>query len=1011
MTDLLKKIEDHKEAILLGEIGALFHMIGKASAEFLQAHSKEGGARDTHQNLKHIPQLEQYLRRPELKESFSINVKRKRETLSGDFTDFITKYKRDRDKDGGPDCNLLWFFNTCHRMTSADEKGVVRRLQSIHDMWITTPFGHRVHKIDPECVEKKRAEMDEGLARVFERYINSQISIECLREEVGKILKPGFDYALGETRVPANDVTLWAQSYGVAALYKPALATLAIEEDPCQNKNENYDFKQVKWRLLGVGWNGLGFLQKGLKPADILARQKILRDVIDEIQRQLEVHYPTGNLFYQDINGVFFTFPGIDNDKALDLVRELSSHVIPLIRKKSDNELWPFITLSKPSRTLTGITGEIQIRDKFAALPRVAVIFSLEKDDSTREDTLLMPGPTMIAPAGGQDICPVCSFRSKPLTKMSCKTCEKRRYGRQEKWWNNRDGQTIWVDEVADADNRVALLTLHFDLSKWLSGDWFSTIFSQSIIDWRNSNEYMKAVKKRKQIESYGKRNSISNIEFENPTLETAIIFSKLILNRSNPNVRAELLQTFFDKSAIEVTQNPNDDNFVDNHLKRLAERLNLVKLTPEDLITSLFTQNPSPGRLMRIWEETGEFFEAWQSIIENEVFTEIERPKRLFFTTESPVKDVHKNGTYRITIPGLAPGPVAVLCLSEDRKEFLTIDSLEKFNFRKDSERWQGFEAVQRALKENVIFTWRDDETGDVVPQPSNHTRIQNTEIDTEYLPLILFAKSPIFLQLLLPASCIPNALRKLLCFFNQRFALVQGKLPLRVSLLVAKRKFPLYVLLEAGQMMLDPHLLDLLGAVEGREIHPWWKTTSEREYPFYEDFYGYYPKKRLNVEGKFNLEDLAPINKEEKFLLTPGYFDFDFLGSTADRHRISYKKINDELRRRSICYGPIRPRPIPFHRLKDFFDMWEIISHKMTRTQRHALEEALITKLEEWKTVKEDHMPVFTTFAKAALRRSFEGSWQKIQPDDRHKLEDSLQNGSLLETLELFSHIIKED
>lgn len=126
------------------------------------------------------------------------------------------------------------------------------------------------------------------------------------------ILKPGFSRALGDTRRPANDVTLWAQSHGVASLYKPVLATLAMGLDPCPKKGGEYDYNNVRRRLFGVSWNGLGFVQRGRKPADILRRQDMLREIMRQIQNLVEVEYPLGNLFYRDLNGAFFTFPGID---------------------------------------------------------------------------------------------------------------------------------------------------------------------------------------------------------------------------------------------------------------------------------------------------------------------------------------------------------------------------------------------------------------------------------------------------------------------------------------------------------------------------------------------------------------------------------------------------------------------------------------------------------------------------------------------------------------------------
>ena len=187
--------------------------------------------------------------------------------------------------------------------------------------------------------------MDTDLAKTLEDYLRGG-SIKQLRERAVSILGGGMSDALGETREPANDVTLWAQAYGVASLYKPCLATLALDKEPCPRKGAEWDYDDLRWRLFGVGWNGLAFLQRGRRPADILRRQEILAELHKQLSQMLEVEHPIGNLFYSDLNGLFFTFPGIQDEPASELVKELSPTLVQAVRRASDDELWPFFTLS-----------------------------------------------------------------------------------------------------------------------------------------------------------------------------------------------------------------------------------------------------------------------------------------------------------------------------------------------------------------------------------------------------------------------------------------------------------------------------------------------------------------------------------------------------------------------------------------------------------------------------------------------------------------------------------------
>ncbi len=640
MPNLLDGIDKYREAILLGEFGALLHMFGKASSHFLKANSAEGGAKDTHQEPKNLPSLAPKLQNSGLRDRFAFTVDGAPFKLTGDFTDFIRKYARDVHH--GPDSHLMWLFNTCHRMTSADEKGVVRHKQSIHSMRITTPFGRVARTISPSDIDELRQNMDRELALALDGYLRG-MAIEEFRERAVEILRPGLSAALGETREPANDVTLWAQSYGVASLYKSCLATLSLGKDPCPRNNTGWDYDDIRWRLLGIGWNGLAFVQRGRRAADILRRQEILTELQGSLQNLLEVQCPLGNLFYQDLNGVFFTFPGIEHEPACDLVKELAPRLVEEVRKASDDELWPFFTLSKPRRTLRAISREIMERDRLASSPCIAAILSVEAEGS-RQELLVEKGPLLAAPHSNQDICPVCRFRSKAVTADTCKICRDRRRGRQNNWMKDQQGQTIWIDEIADANGRLALLTLRFDLSRWLSGEWLTTVFSQTFEQWLNSGR-MKSLLNNPQ-----QRSKVEKLAAPTADAITALKYLEdCVSSTSDPAFKASLLQTFFD-SEVRI-----DQNTYGSHLDNLRGRIDddiSYHLSAEDLTRLVFTQNPSPGRLTRIWEATQEFLVCLRSTIGEDVFKS--RPERLRFGTTEVVRDVEHGETYRIEVPGL---------------------------------------------------------------------------------------------------------------------------------------------------------------------------------------------------------------------------------------------------------------------------------------------------------------------------------------------------------------------
>ncbi len=995
MASFLQLIDNRREAILLGEIGTLLHMFGKCSSEFLQANSVEaGGVHDSHDNLKHFPQLKSPLEDPLLRKRFKLPASGQQEELAGNFSDFITKYKGEK-----PDCSLLKLFNTCHRMTSADEKGVVRRKQSIQDMWIATPFGYRAQMVEPRLLDEERERMDKELAEAFDAYLAETISIESLRASAIGTLKPGLSQALGETRQPANDVTLWAQSHGVASLYKPILAALALNREPCPRKADGSpDYDDLRWRLLGIGWSGLSFLERGRKPSDIVQRQELLGDIARELQDVLEVKHPVGSGFYADINGAFFTFPGLEDADAAELVKELAPELAEVIRRHSDHELWPFFTLSRPSRTLTVITGEIESRDRIAACPRVAALLSIAQGKGRRQEQLVLNGPALAPPLAGQDVCPLCQSRAKSLDEETCPVCQDRRAGGQLKWQKNRKGRTIWIDEVADQRGRVALLTLRFDLSRWLSGEWFTTLWSQTLDDWWSSERMSKVRDNQQQSKKLGKL--VPSLQ---PTVQVATqILSSVGIGNVVQDVgfRAAILESFFEE-GVTVEQVESHRYYIGRVLENLRRRINddpNYQMQAEDLATALFTQNPSPARLARIWEETEAFLEQWINRMEKITFAD--RPRRLAFSTVLPVAGVQQGQTYQISLRQLAPGPLAVLCMDEDRSHFLTIDALDRFQYRQRDRRLRGLGAVRAALEDAGIESWVDDSTDEQLSIEAPVALAAGSFQTEPYLPLILLARSPVFCQLLVPAERVPEAICELLTVAGQRFSRVGGKLPIRLSVLVARRKFPLYALVEAGQQALD-HPSFSSGALEP----PWWDTETGTP----DEFYSYYPR-ATPAGGVDRLAGLVRPQPDQAVWLTPGWFDFDFLGSTADRRRLTY--VEDESRpvRPAIAYGQLHPRPIRLHKLREMVYLWKLLKSLLGPTQLHGIEEALTTKLDEWKTVGSAAMPVFNKFATATLCDALGDRWKTLDERQAKLLDSSMTSGLFLETLELFGHLLRE-
>ncbi len=373
-----------------------------------------------------------------------------------------------------PADDIVKYLQKCDRKDSADDKGIVRRKQSIDNTIISSPFGYEKEKIDLNCLKKRFGDLQNNLIELFKNYSD----IISFRKSLIGYLKTAFSHALGETRIPANDVTLWDHSYSTASLFKTILAGIAC--DGYKNINDE------KWRIFGACWNGEDFINRGRKIADIQKRAEVIGGIKENIRDELEVEFPIGNVIYEDINGMYFTFPEL-GEYSKSLASDCAELILRKIYDKSDNELWPFFTLSKPSGSLTIIANELKRVSEKRKIPKAHPFLLTEGEEEPIESLIDLDKKVENKENERLDVCPICRIRTKSEKDERCTICENRRKGRLEEWLNNRQ-ESVWIDEIADKNNRVSLISLNFDLDKWLDGTMIGSIFSQTFEDWYNKN-------------------------------------------------------------------------------------------------------------------------------------------------------------------------------------------------------------------------------------------------------------------------------------------------------------------------------------------------------------------------------------------------------------------------------------------------------------------------------------------------------------------------------------------
>lgn len=138
------------------------------------------------------------------------------------------------------------------------------------------------------------------------------------RRFLGHIERP-FRRALGETRRPTNDVTLYHHAASTAALFKAAVAEQALRGDlrPLQDGRGLFDparLGRVRFRLLGVRWDWREITRGLLAPVAMTSLGQRRGEAVADLRRLIEEETALGNLVYTDDEGVLCVLPGLYED-------------------------------------------------------------------------------------------------------------------------------------------------------------------------------------------------------------------------------------------------------------------------------------------------------------------------------------------------------------------------------------------------------------------------------------------------------------------------------------------------------------------------------------------------------------------------------------------------------------------------------------------------------------------------------------------------------------------------
>jgi hypothetical protein len=312
----------------------------------------------------------------------------------------------------------------------------------------SNPFGFESKKIDRRTLRLN--------SLPFGKIRNRSLMVNSISEL--------FKDALGDTRRPTNEITLTDWSSIVAALYKSTLAGALLG-----NKPESENLGDLKWRLLAIRFDSEIIWGNASRIPVLLERKKWLNDGLDKAKILLEETYPLGNEVYRDENGSIFVVPdksdllkikdSTKNKPLEELIQENLGYggelfVTPALDQHS---WWGQNPSGRPDRKKDEIPliGDILIKKPYSPPDPEAVKKWWDNAKSNPEictiSWLHPQGPT-----------------KKGFNRKASDYWAEKVTGRAKDWLQNRFDRTIWIDEAADSNGRICLITGKLDISYWL---------------------------------------------------------------------------------------------------------------------------------------------------------------------------------------------------------------------------------------------------------------------------------------------------------------------------------------------------------------------------------------------------------------------------------------------------------------------------------------------------------------------------------------------------------------
>lgn len=788
----------------------------------------------------------------------------------------------------------------------------------------------------------------------------------------GNLLKNYLDTPSHDSRKQLFDAIKKAFQQGLSDTTRPdndttlwdhCYAVASIAKTLSHSDEDIDSFPKAKFKILGIGWNGTAFLAGAHRIADVGGRERAINEFKDNLKKEIEFERYLGNCVYEDLDGIYFIVPEcFDYAELKDKIYELATD------KQLYGDLWPNIELSNSAT------------NKLSDIIKVVKKLRAKRDTPVSGDVRQLVKKLTEEIKGNELICPLCRRRKEIKELKICKECLKRRQG-NAKTAIVDDKQTAYFSEIARANDgglkRLALMIVNFDLEPWLSGQMINTMF---VSDPRGM---------KKEIDELGENNPFEDLEnVRKAELPAETIDYSLIVNdlqqllSDEENLRAFLY-------GRHIRYNSSGEPYLPKDKEPGWSGY------PQTVAWQVCTKTPTPSTLLDTWITAERFV---KKVTGNDFLKEnniVKKTTRICFNWKSS-KEITDGKVYEALVTKDGDTTKA-----GDRFEFVIIGKTAY---------------VLDKIDPIGAYVKCYDDNGELIDE----THIDDTFDSDGYLPIRRITATPNLGYLIIPASKVPEYVKKVQKEYKKYFGKVTGRLQMFVGAIFFDSFHPMSVIFDAAARMLkwpnkafdgviskngdnynvrftdlptaeciDVNIPSALGDCNEDWFHPYLILHKEnKSLPTYFLTRG----QDESAEPNTHLCALAEVGESPlPVYFRPNLFDYELLDCSARRQDIYYN--NDGFRHVAPLNFAQRPYPLATFTGK-MSDIWQKLGEEET-SQIYNLETLLHSRIQDWRE-DDDFEEQIETFKNA--------STQTFAPGLENERTDHL-----IDAMDLFLHILQ--